>query len=129
MKRERMPSPAAERKVEKIANEFLNIELDDDAEAKAWLILKISAALEEAESVLRSTQEGQNMIREETLEDADAHFIGLTDAQILRELFGARGRRRAVLSEEPSEHQDGMADDEAESQAPCSSQAIVELAA
>jgi hypothetical protein len=43
-----MTSPA-ERKAEKIADEFLNAEFDDDVKAKAWLILKISAALEEAE--------------------------------------------------------------------------------
>jgi hypothetical protein len=46
-----MASAASELKAEKIADEFLNAEFDDDAEAKAWLILKISAALDEAKRV------------------------------------------------------------------------------
>jgi hypothetical protein len=74
------------------------------------------------------------MISEAILEHADARFIGMTDAQILRELFGARGRhgmarRRTVLPDEQSEHQDEMADDGAESQTRGSSDAIVQLAA
>jgi hypothetical protein len=44
-----MTSPAAERKAEKNADEFLDGEFDDDVEAKTRQILKISAALEEAE--------------------------------------------------------------------------------
>jgi hypothetical protein len=59
------------------------------------------------------------MIREETREDADLHFIGKTDAQILRELYGIRARRGIVLSDEQSEHQNkiaAMPDDEKESQ-------------
>jgi hypothetical protein len=43
-----MTSPA-ERKAEKIADEFLDAEMDSDAEAKAWLVERIAAALEEAE--------------------------------------------------------------------------------
>jgi hypothetical protein len=42
-----MPTPA-ERKAAQIADTFLNAELDSDAEARAWLIIKITAALEEA---------------------------------------------------------------------------------
>lgn len=44
----RMPSPAAERKASQIADDFLDLEVDSDAEAKKWLVEKISAALEEA---------------------------------------------------------------------------------
>jgi hypothetical protein len=44
-----MTSPAAERKAAKIADEFLDAEMDSDAEAKAWLVKHIKAALEEAE--------------------------------------------------------------------------------
>jgi hypothetical protein len=42
-----MTSPAAERKAADIADDFLDAEMDSDAEAKAWLIEWI--ALEEAE--------------------------------------------------------------------------------
>jgi hypothetical protein len=69
------------------------------------------------------------MIREEIVEDAGAHFIGMTDAQILRELFGGRGRRSIVVPDEQSGDQGEMADDETESQAPGFSDAIVKLAA
>jgi hypothetical protein len=45
-----MTSPsAAERKATEIADEFLDAELDSDAEAQEWLVKKIAAALEEAE--------------------------------------------------------------------------------
>jgi hypothetical protein len=44
-----MTSPSAERKAKDIAGEFLREEFDDDAEAAAWLVKKIAAALEEAE--------------------------------------------------------------------------------
>jgi hypothetical protein len=44
-----MPSPAAERKATEIADDFLAGEFDEDAEAHAWLVKKIAAALEEAE--------------------------------------------------------------------------------
>jgi hypothetical protein len=44
-----MTSPSAERKAIKIADDFVGEEFEDDDEAKAWLIEKISAALEEAE--------------------------------------------------------------------------------
>jgi hypothetical protein len=44
-----MTSPsAAECKAIKIADDFLDAEFDDDADAKAWLVEKITAALEEA---------------------------------------------------------------------------------
>jgi hypothetical protein len=49
------------------------------------------------------------MIREEILEDAELHFIGKTDAQILRELFGGRIRRPIGLPDEQSEHQSKIA--------------------
>jgi hypothetical protein len=49
------------------------------------------------------------MIYEEIREDAGVRFIGKTDAQILRELYGVRGRRHNVLPDEQSEHQDQMA--------------------
>jgi hypothetical protein len=39
---------AAERKAIKIADDFLDAEFDDDADAKAWLVENIAAALEEA---------------------------------------------------------------------------------
>jgi hypothetical protein len=42
-----MASPALERKAEKIAGDFLDAELENDTEAKAWLVEKIQAALEE----------------------------------------------------------------------------------
>jgi hypothetical protein len=44
-----MTSPVAERKATKIADDFLSEEFDDDDETKAWLVEKISAALEQAE--------------------------------------------------------------------------------
>jgi hypothetical protein len=44
-----MTSPSAERKAKDIAGEFLREEFDDDAEAAAWLVKKIAAALKEAE--------------------------------------------------------------------------------
>jgi hypothetical protein len=44
-----MTSPSAERKAKDIADEFIRAEFDDDAEATAWLISEIKAALEEAE--------------------------------------------------------------------------------
>jgi hypothetical protein len=59
------------------------------------------------------------MIREEIRDDADPHFTGKTDAQILRELYGLRSRRGIVLNEELPEHPNKMAaisDDETESQ-------------
>jgi hypothetical protein len=40
---------SAERKAAKIADEFLNAELDDDANAQAWLVKKIAAENEKAE--------------------------------------------------------------------------------
>ena len=43
-----MPTPA-ECKAAQIADTFLNAEFDSDAEARTWLIIKIAAALEEAE--------------------------------------------------------------------------------
>ena len=49
------------------------------------------------------------MIREEIRDDGDLHFIGKTDAQILRELYGTRARRGIVLADEQSEHQNNMA--------------------
>jgi hypothetical protein len=49
------------------------------------------------------------MIREEIREDAELHFIGKTDAQILRELFGGRIRRPVALPDEQSEHQSKVA--------------------
>jgi hypothetical protein len=59
------------------------------------------------------------MIREEIREDASLHFIGKTDAQILRELFGGRRRGRMALPDGQSEHQNemaAMAEDETGSQ-------------
>jgi hypothetical protein len=44
-----MPIPSFERRAEKIADSFLDLEVDSDAEAKAWLVEMISAALEHAE--------------------------------------------------------------------------------
>jgi hypothetical protein len=44
-----MTSLSAERKTAKIADEFLDTELESDTAAKAWLVEKISAAIEEAE--------------------------------------------------------------------------------
>jgi hypothetical protein len=44
-----MASPSAERKAAEIADDFLNAELEDDTQAKTWLIVKIADALEEAE--------------------------------------------------------------------------------
>jgi hypothetical protein len=49
------------------------------------------------------------MNREEIRDDASLHFIGKTDAQILRELFGGRVRRSTALPDEQSEHQTKMA--------------------
>jgi hypothetical protein len=47
--RQRMTSPsAAECKAIKIADDFLDPEFDDDADAKAWLVEKIAATLEAA---------------------------------------------------------------------------------
>ena len=43
-----MTSPSAERKAAQIADDFLDAELASDTAAKAWLVEKISAALEEA---------------------------------------------------------------------------------
>jgi flagellar biosynthesis/type III secretory pathway protein FliH len=43
-----MTSPSAERKAAQIADDFLDAEMDSAAEAKAWLVEKITAALEEA---------------------------------------------------------------------------------
>ena len=40
---------SAECKAAEIAGDFLDAELDDDAEAKEWLVEKIAAALEAAE--------------------------------------------------------------------------------
>jgi hypothetical protein len=45
------------------------------------------------------------MIREDIQENADLRFIGKTDAQILRELYGSPARRRAVSRDEKTEHQ------------------------
>jgi hypothetical protein len=42
---------ATERKASEIADKFLDAEFDDDAKARAWLVKKISAALEEAERI------------------------------------------------------------------------------
>jgi hypothetical protein len=44
-----MPRLSTERKAKDIADEFVRAEFDDDAEAAAWLVSKIKAALEEAE--------------------------------------------------------------------------------
>ena len=44
-----MNRPSAERKAAQIANEFLDAELESDAEAKAWLVEKSTAAFEKAE--------------------------------------------------------------------------------
>jgi hypothetical protein len=44
-----MPITSAERKADEIAGDFITAEFDDDADAKAWLIEKIRAALEVAE--------------------------------------------------------------------------------
>jgi uncharacterized Ntn-hydrolase superfamily protein len=44
-----MTSPSAERTAAQIADDFLDAEMDSDAEAKAWLVERIAAALEEAE--------------------------------------------------------------------------------
>jgi len=52
-----MPSPA-ERKAAKIADDFLDAEMDSDTEAKAWLVEKITAAIEEAADAAR--QAGYN---------------------------------------------------------------------
>jgi hypothetical protein len=49
------------------------------------------------------------MIREEIREDAGVHFIGKTDAQILRELAASWGHRVVVLPDEEFEQQDNMA--------------------
>ncbi len=61
------------------------------------------------------------MLREEIRDEADLPFTGKTDAQILRELFGGRTRRRTVRPDEGSEHPNTMAgvpDDETGSQTP-----------
>jgi hypothetical protein len=60
------------------------------------------------------------MIREEIREDAGASFIGKTDAQILRELYGIPARRRIARPGEQSEHRNKSAatpDGETETQA------------
>jgi hypothetical protein len=44
-----MTSLSAERKAKDIADEFVRAEFGDDAETVAWLVKKITAALEEAE--------------------------------------------------------------------------------
>jgi hypothetical protein len=44
-----MPNPGAERKAADIADDILDAEMDGDAGAKAWLVERIAAALEEAE--------------------------------------------------------------------------------
>ena len=49
------------------------------------------------------------MIREEIREDAGVHFIGKTDAQILRELAASWGHRVVVRPDEEFEQQDNMA--------------------
>jgi len=49
------------------------------------------------------------MNREEIQDGAGLHFLGKTDAQILRELYGGRTRRSIVLPEERSEHRHNMA--------------------
>jgi hypothetical protein len=46
-----MPSPSAERLAGQIADNFLDAEMDPDAEAPEWLVEKIAAALEEAGQV------------------------------------------------------------------------------
>jgi hypothetical protein len=43
-----MPSLPPERKATQIADDFLAAEFDEDAQAHAWLVKKIKAALEEA---------------------------------------------------------------------------------
>jgi hypothetical protein len=48
-----MPIPALERKAKQIADDFLDAELENDTEAKAWLAERISAALETAREVGR----------------------------------------------------------------------------
>jgi hypothetical protein len=49
------------------------------------------------------------MIREEIREDAGVHFIGKTDAQILRELAASWGHRVVARPGEEFERQDEMA--------------------
>jgi hypothetical protein len=44
-----MNRTSAERSAKDIADEFMRAEFDDDAEATAWLVSEIKAALEEAE--------------------------------------------------------------------------------
>ena len=44
-----MTSPSFERRAKAIASDFIMAEFDDDAEATAWLVEKIKAALEEAD--------------------------------------------------------------------------------
>jgi hypothetical protein len=48
-----MNSTALVRKAEKIADNFLDAELENDTEAKAWLVEKIVAALEEVADAAR----------------------------------------------------------------------------
>ena len=43
-----MTSPADRRAIE-IDSDFLNAELDDDADAQSWLVKRIKAALKEVE--------------------------------------------------------------------------------
>jgi hypothetical protein len=43
-----MPSLSPERKAAQIADDFVAAEFDEDAEARAWLVKRIMAALEEA---------------------------------------------------------------------------------
>jgi hypothetical protein len=49
------------------------------------------------------------MIREEIRDEPGLPFIAKTDAQILRELFGARTRGRIASPDEQSEHQNEIA--------------------
>jgi hypothetical protein len=48
-----MPIPALERKAKQIADDFLDAELENDTEAKDWLVERISAALKAAREVGR----------------------------------------------------------------------------
>jgi hypothetical protein len=58
-----MPTPPIERKAEKIADIFLDAELENDTEAKAWLVENIMAALEEVADAAREAGYKQAMAK------------------------------------------------------------------
>ena len=58
-----MPTPPFERKAEKIADIFLDAELENDTEAKAWLVENIMAALEEVADAAREAGYKQAMAK------------------------------------------------------------------